>query len=55
MRRWQQELICSRCGKKFTKPFEDTVKYKDLIMLTDPLCGKCRIIERLTGQNISEH
>ena len=47
MRRFTATLTCRNCGRTFGYKMNDAVMPVDRIMLTHPVCKKCRFIEKL--------
>ena len=47
MRKYTEEMTCSKCGNKFSHEFGDAVTPADVEFRKHPLCGKCRMINTI--------
>ncbi len=47
MRKYTEEMTCSKCGNKFSHEFGDAVTPADVEFRNHPLCGKCRMINTI--------
>ena len=43
----EHELVCLKCGKKFTVVLNDAVMPKDAQLLEKPVCKKCKLKSRI--------
>lgn len=41
------ELVCLKCGKKFTVVLNDAIMPKDALLLEKPVCKKCELKNRI--------
>lgn len=48
--RGKREMICRRCGKRFTVECGDNIKINDAEKLSNALCLKCKMIKIITGK-----
>lgn len=46
----KRELVCKRCGKRFTVTMGDAIMPKDAQLLENPICPKCKAITKVAGK-----
>lgn len=52
--RAKRELICEKCGKKFSVTLGDAIMPDEQKLLENPICPKCKIFKKIQKEKNNE-